>query len=484
MIIIGAGIAGLSAGIYAQASGYSTRIFEMHDKPGGMCTSWKRQGYVFDYSIHNLAGTGASSGLRRMWDELGAFDGLEMIDLPEFVRIENYDGRSFTMHSSIDSTVAELRRLSPPDEGVIRDYERTAHRVAKIDFFGTSMGGTSKMLVMLPKLPMISRLSKVTLEDYGARFSDPFLKRAFPLLQYGLHGIPLLIHFVFLGGLDRGDLGAVKGGSLAFARGLEAKYKAHGGSIEYGRKVEKVIVKGDKAVGVRLADGSEHFADIIVSAADGRSTILGMLDGRYKTALIEDYYTKGWWPQSQGMGLSVYLGVKRDIEDEPHAISLLFKEPLLIGGQELDHLDLELYSAAAGMAPPGKGVIKVNLSCDYEQWKQFKDLGSYHREKEKLASEVITSLERRFPGIGEQVEAKDVVTLLTCERYTGNFRGLEPWPSKRDQRKVMRKGLSRELPGLGNFHMIGQWAEGDIGIPTAALSARRMVKEQCKRDGL
>lgn len=46
MIIIGAGIAGLSAGCYAQMNGYQTTIFEMHDKPGGLCTAWKRKGYT------------------------------------------------------------------------------------------------------------------------------------------------------------------------------------------------------------------------------------------------------------------------------------------------------------------------------------------------------------------------------------------------------------------------------------------------------
>src|SRR3989304_2375133 len=48
IIIIGAGIAGLSAGCYGQMNGYKTRIFELHDKPGGLCTAWKRKGYTFD----------------------------------------------------------------------------------------------------------------------------------------------------------------------------------------------------------------------------------------------------------------------------------------------------------------------------------------------------------------------------------------------------------------------------------------------------
>ena len=52
IIIIGAGIAGLAAGCYAQMNGYKTKIFELHELPGGLCTAWERKGYVFDGCIH------------------------------------------------------------------------------------------------------------------------------------------------------------------------------------------------------------------------------------------------------------------------------------------------------------------------------------------------------------------------------------------------------------------------------------------------
>lgn len=53
VIIIGAGIAGLSAGCYGQMNGYNTKIFEMHSIPGGLCTSWKRKSYTFTKSGKN-----------------------------------------------------------------------------------------------------------------------------------------------------------------------------------------------------------------------------------------------------------------------------------------------------------------------------------------------------------------------------------------------------------------------------------------------
>ncbi len=57
VIIIGAGIGGLSTGCYAQMNGYKTRIFEMGDKPGGLCTAWQRKGYIIDGCLHWLVGS-------------------------------------------------------------------------------------------------------------------------------------------------------------------------------------------------------------------------------------------------------------------------------------------------------------------------------------------------------------------------------------------------------------------------------------------
>lgn len=57
VIIIGAGVAGLSAGIYARRSGFDVTILEQHSIPGGMCTSWKRKGYLFEGAMHWLTGS-------------------------------------------------------------------------------------------------------------------------------------------------------------------------------------------------------------------------------------------------------------------------------------------------------------------------------------------------------------------------------------------------------------------------------------------
>lgn len=71
IIIIGAGLAGLSAGCYARMNGFETRIFELHTMSGGVCTSWKREGYHIDGCIHWLMGIKEGSALYRFYNELG-----------------------------------------------------------------------------------------------------------------------------------------------------------------------------------------------------------------------------------------------------------------------------------------------------------------------------------------------------------------------------------------------------------------------------
>lgn len=69
LAIVGGGIAGLCAGCYAQMNGYRSRIYEMHDLPGGLMTAWERKGYTIDYCIQWLVGANPlnaqEAGMRR-----------------------------------------------------------------------------------------------------------------------------------------------------------------------------------------------------------------------------------------------------------------------------------------------------------------------------------------------------------------------------------------------------------------------------------
>src|SRR5690606_31771381 len=108
------------------------------------------------------------------------------------------------------------------------------------------------------------------------------------------------------------------------ARAVERRYLELGGVIHYKAQVEQILVEHDTAVGVRLYDDTEHRADVVISAADGRSTIYHMLDGRYRNGKLDGLYN-GHLPLQPMMQIS--FGVRRDLRDSPHWVTYLLDEP-------------------------------------------------------------------------------------------------------------------------------------------------------------
>jgi phytoene dehydrogenase-like protein len=274
------------------------------------------------------------------------------------------------------------------------------------------------------------------------------------------------------------------GGSLEFSRSIEKRYKDLGGKIHYGRKVEKILTENDKAVGVRLTDGSEHYAGLVISDADGRRTILEMLDGKYMDERIRGYCADP--PDETSWAIHVFLGVKRDLSQEPSSLVLLLEEPVTIAGHRNESLEMQIYGFDQTMAPEGKGVIKVELVSSYSYWKNLRaDKPQYDQEKQKVAQQVIGLLENHFPGIKDQVETIDVPTVMTWERYMGGSHGFAGMPNKKVNvlASAFGKGWEMTLPGLAHFYLVGQWATSAGSLFSNALSGRVAIKMICKLQG-
>jgi phytoene dehydrogenase-like protein len=482
IIIIGAGLSGLATGCYAQMNTYRTKIFEMQNKPGGVCVSWKRNGYTLDYAVHNVFGLTPNSMNHQMWQEVGALRGLPVHSFDEFVQVEDNNGKKLTIYTDLNKLEKHLKELSPADSLQIDEFIKTAKKFSGYDLFAEISGGIISKIKMMPLLPTIRRLSKITLQEYANKFTDPFLRKALPTIQYDISDIPFLITLIFLATMNNKDAGWPIGGSMALARNMEKRYLELGGEIHYNTKVTKILTANKRAVGIRLADGTEHHAEMIVSAADGHSTIFDLLEGKYVNEKIEAYYRSV--PKSQAFGLEVWYGIARQTIDMPHAIVLFLDEPIIVEGKPRDRLDIELLGFDPTLAPHGKSVVKVVFESDYTYWKELSnDLETYAAEKKQLTHIISEKLEKRFPGLTNQIEATDVVTPISAERWTGSYHGYQAWGAPKEHaNEISKKGLSKTLPGLKNFHMVGQWSIAQVGLNTAVLTGRNLVRDICKSD--
>ena len=122
VVIIGGGIAGLTAGIYAQQNGFDTEIYEKNAMPGGECTGWERQGYTVDNCIHWLTGVRESDEINALWRNIGAIDdSTEFIREPFFYKLEE-NGKSLHFWCDLEKARAEFIAAAPEDEKELNKF--------------------------------------------------------------------------------------------------------------------------------------------------------------------------------------------------------------------------------------------------------------------------------------------------------------------------------------------------------------------------
>jgi phytoene dehydrogenase-like protein len=478
---------GMAAGIYGQLNGYETQIFEMHTKPGGQCTSWKRKGYTFDACLHHFFGCKPGSDINQMWQELGVLP-RELVNIEECTAVTAPNGKIFIDYYSLARLKETLLKLSPGDSKVIRQYI-DAIKVFANDKVADAIDSGSfwKMILLLLWEPSLLRWMRMNMRTYAKRFSDLFLRRAFTELVYSNPDAPLFFHLLrHVGGIN-GDIQWPIGGASELAKSIEKRYLALGGKVHYRSRVEKILVENDRAVGIKLTDGGEYRADIIISNADGRKTILDMLDGKYINETVHGYCTPS--VDETPFAVNVCLGIDRDLSGEPSSLVLLLDKPMTIANHQYENIEAQVYGFDSCMAPTGKGTIKVELWASYAYWKQLytEDREKYKQEKQKVAEQIIEILESHFPGIKDQVEVVDVYTLMTWERYMGGTQGWFNFPNRKIdfsmKEDLSDKKFKTTLPGLANFFFVGVWATMMGSLPHNANSGKMIIRRICKKDG-
>jgi phytoene dehydrogenase-like protein len=486
IIIIGGGLTGLALGCYGRMNGYNTSVFEMHDKAGGVCTAWKRQGYTIDGAMNWLVGTGPKNSFHKFWEELGAAPRWKIYNHDLYSSFEDKAGKVFNIYCDADRFEQYLLGLAPEDKDIIQEFTKGIRDFSRFDM---PTGKPAELynwldkitaVKMMPMMMLMRKWLKISFGDFAKRFKNSYLRQSL-LADFSGDQWPMMMIFWVLGYQQAKAAGYVIGGTLELVRLLEERYRSLGGEIHFKARVAKILVESNKAVGIKLADGTVHRADWVVSAADGRTTIFDMLEGKYVDDVIKKRYDN---PRLFSPLVYIGLGVASRVEKIPPAVAGLsfpLETPITIAGKECDRLNVMNYSYDPTLAPEGKTVLKVQFDTDYDYWeKLYQDRERYKAEKERIADDVVKALEKHFPGLASKVEMRDVATPMTWVRYTGNWRGsYEGWMFSAES---FTGSMRKTLPGLDNFYMAGQWVNPGGGMPTAAMSGRQTIQMICNKD--
>ncbi|OGF55070.1 MAG: hypothetical protein A2Z21_04585 [Candidatus Fraserbacteria bacterium RBG_16_55_9] len=489
VIIIGAGLAGLSAGCYAQMNGYQSQIFEHHSKPGGVAAAWERQGYLIDGGIHFLMGHRPGQPLYDLYRELGIVQVNRFLDITTYSRfMDEASGLRVDVTADLDRLASDLKILSPADARLVDELISGARVMQRSGvLFDVGMGKPPELMNPLDQLRQLWSMRRVfkyfsgkharPMAEYAQAVHSPLLRQI--LENLFLPEVPVWFLLMLLALLADKQMGLLEGGCLDFVHSIEERYKALGGQVTYKATVEKILVENDRAVGVRLADGREHQAGVVISAADGYSTIFKLLGGCYVDSKIHERYRN--WKLIRPT-VVVSFGVARAFPSEPSSIVFLLKNPFAIGSQFVKGFALRIFNYSAKFAPPGKTVVQAMLETEWNYWNELeKDRSRYDAEKGRVAGEILSRLEAHYPNISSQVEMTDVSTPYTTWRYTLNHKGAYMgWlPTPRE----LMTPIPRTLSGLANFYMAGQWVMPGGGVPPCLYSGRHVVQILCRRDG-
>jgi phytoene dehydrogenase-like protein len=487
IVIIGGGVAGLSAGIYAQLAGFESAIYEKCGVLGGQCTGWDRKGYHIDGCIHWLTGTKEGGDLHRIWRELGVIQGNNIIQLDRF-GVYEYGGVTISLWKDLDRLQSELLAISPEDvkpiKNMIRDIRIMQSMVIPVNQ-PVDMMPLGEKLKMLKALMgaggILTKNSKTSFSGYAKRFKHPGLRK---FIEQKAPSYFSVLAFIFGMGNFSGGNGALPvGGSRGLVDRMEKRYRELGGQVYTGMAAEEIMVREDRARGVRFSGGGIIDADYVIAACDVHITFRKLLNNRYPDKRFEYRYRH---PREYPVLSSFHaaFGVRADLRDYPHA--LVFEtEPLTVGITGYDSLSMRNYSYEKDFAPPGCTTLTVALNQttgDYAFWEDLYtgNREKYVREKNRIAGAILERLERRFPELRGKIEFLDAATPATYHRYTGAYQGA--WMSFMMTPKTKMMMHSGAIRGLKNCFLSGQWLQPPGGLPLAVLYGKYTIQRICKKE--
>lgn len=466
VIIIGGGVAGLSAGITAQKMGYKSEIIEKTHTAGGNLCGWDRNGFHIDNCLHWLTGTNEKTELYRLWKEYGALnDGI--VQLPFLYK--STDGTNeVTFHFDTYRAEAEFSRLSPIDERRIHGF---------FDAVRVSMRMQVGSATPLDRLKYVKNMLFYGREDlfsFAAGFSHPLLCYAFTDFIGGEFSTLALIYAYAAFASGNGAL--PRGGSRKMASEVEKTYLRLGGTLTLGTPAEEITVENGRAIGVRLANGEVKNADAFLLACDPAVTFAKLLpETPIPRQLLSMYRRRNAFP----IYSSFHTAFAVDSDSLPFRCSTVVSvPPFFSDGRQISRLFLREFSHEPSFAPKGKQVVQTMFFLHEPECRRWlslsRDKERYENEKRALSETLRDAFVSAYPSLSGKVSILDTWTPATYHRYFGGFYGA--YLGFGMTGKALPVTASPKVDGISNLLLATQWLESPGGLPIAALQGRRSAK--------
>lgn len=485
IVIVGGGIAGLSAGIYGRMAGYKVEIYEKNPIVGGQCMGWNRNGCHIDNCIHWLTGTKKGTQLRKVWETVGALEeNSEFVDCDSFFTSIT-EGVRVTLWKDLEKTKTELLRLSPEDRTEINKfiehvkYASECEMPAEKPMDAMRIGDYIQMGASMKNMPKVMKeYGSINLQELAERFKHPALKALFTdYLPKEYIASSFLVSYA---SITSGNGEIPKGGSLAMVNRMRKRFESLGGKLYCSTPITRILIENRKAVGIETADKNIVLADYIISAVDTMEMFYRFIGKKYMDAKWKSCYDNSEkYPLFSGVQAAFLI----DCAAYQEKGTIFFDcDPFLAAGKQLNRISVKSYEYEPTFAPKGKTVLQVNLpqfDKEYFYWKALSK-ENYENHKKEIVSAVEERLYKQFPKLKGHTEFLDCWTPITYERYCNAYHGAYmAFITKKGVPSFRVKGV---VKGIKTLYIASQWIMAPGGLPVAVTAGKFAVWRIVKKD--
>jgi phytoene dehydrogenase-like protein len=436
-VVIGSGLAGMTAANMLAKAGHSVLLLEQHYNFGGLATWFKRKGgHILDISLHGFP-IGMIKTCRKYWSKEIA----DSIVRLKGVRFDNPQFAFSTTFDKIDFTNIMRERFGVLKE-VIDDFFVTARQMNFYD--NLSMTTRDLFEKFFPGRTDIHRLlmEPITYAN-GSTLDDP-------AVTYGI---------VFSNFMDKGVY-TFKGGTDALVKKMKKEMQKNGVDIRNHCLVDKILVEDKKTRGVRV-NGQEIESDVVLSNSSLPATIHKLTgDEHFSPEFLEEARKV----RMNNSSCQVYMGIKKgekidyagdllftSVEDEFSAKSLCDK-----------NVTSRTFSFYYPEIRPGSDQYSIvsSTNANFEDWANLTE-EEYLVEKDKLIEDTLNALEKYVPDIRSKVDHVEASTPKTFKRYTMHTRG-SSFGTKFEGLKISKE-LPEQIAGLFHAGSVGIIMSGWLG---------------------
>ncbi len=504
-IVVGSGLGGLTTAAYLTSNGLRTLVLEQYDVVGGSSHVFRRKrAFEFDVGVHYLGDCAPDGVIPTILRGVGLEGRIEFLpmDADGFDTLL-FPGLTFRVRPGWERYEQDLLAAFPGEQRGLRRCVGVLRKIAAQAMASGPPRGLGELLATPLRAPTLARWSTRTLADLFDACALGEGPRAVLAAESGTYAAPpsrvsVLMHAVLTDHYLRSGGYYPRGGGQVIAANLLEVVQSHGGSVRTHARVQKILIDAGRAVGVRLSDGAELHAPVVISNADLKRTYLDLVGREH---LRERTRTRLARMRMSLPLLCVYLGLDVDLSQRLSNTNYYLYDSWDVESAYSDCYEGRfpqsppVYLTVASLkdphtpaiAPPGCSSLQLMTvaPAHYSFW-QVQDRPpedrSYSREadyrnlKGELTERMIDIAARLIGDIREHIVWKEAATPITHERYTlatgGTSYGLEHSP---DQWGLRRPRPKTEIDGLFLAGASTFYAHGIAGVMLGGVACASSV---------